>query len=367
MLRGIAFLSRIAAALGDPVILYPRPGMQELMNFCQQFAAMLSAGISVLTGLEILQRQAGNPRLKKGIRSVAQHVEQGKSLAEALAREKEIFNPFFTSMVEAGETGGVLERTMQLLAVYFEKKKDLEQKLKTATAYPKFVFLIILGLIIFLLTFVLPAFAGIFAGMGIELPLPTRVLLSAGEGLRVYWHFLFTGGAVVYLVICRLLKTDRGIYYRDFITLRIPLFGPLYRKVMVARFCRTLSTMLGSGLGLLTALEQAKNVVNNRVFAERIDSVRESVVRGESVAATLAAANFFPLLVIGMASVGEQSGRLEEMLARAADLFESEVNYIVERLGSLLEPALVIFLSLVVGGMVLSVFLPLFGVFELYL
>ena len=370
MLKGTgpsSFLLRITTALGQPVLLHPRPGLGDLMHFCQQFAAMLSAGISVISALEILQKQAANIRLKKGIGSVSRHVEQGKTMAQALAEEKEIFSPFFAGMVEAGETGGALDQTIQLLALYFEKKRDLEEKIKTATAYPKFVFLIILGLLVLLLTLILPSFSGIYSGMGVEPPLATKLLFSTGESLRANWHLLLMAGVVTCLLLKRVLKTDRGKYYSDYLKLRLPLFGPLYHKVTLARFCRILSTLLGSGVGLLIALEQAKNVVNNRIYTERIGVVKESVIRGETVTKTLAAAGLFPLLVIGMVNVGEQSGRLDQMLARTADLFEAEVNYTVERLGSLLEPALVIFISLVVGGIVLAVFLPLFSIFELYL
>ncbi len=360
----------IPAVLRQPMPLFflrGRPGARELMSFCYQFAALLNAGITVLTGLEILTKQADNSRLKLGLRAVTRRVEYGQSLAEALAQEQKIFSPFFVGMIDAGETGGVLGETMQRLGIHYEKKSDLEKKIKTATAYPKFVFLVILGVVAFLLAFVLPSFAGTFAGMGVEPPLPTKVLMAIGEGMRTYWQLILATGAGVYLIIFGVLKTKIGSYYADQLWLCLPLFGILYRKVMVARFCRTLSTLIGSGVGLLAALELTKNVVDSRVFAERIAKMSGSIIRGESVAATLAGTSIFPLLVTGMVNVGEQAGRLDEMLTRVADLYESEINYVVERLGSLLEPALVIFLSLVVGGIVLSVFLPLFGVFDLYL
>lgn len=364
------FLLRLVKVMRQPVpffFLWGRPGARELMNFCHQFAALLHAGITVLSGLEILEKQVQNPRFKHALRVVSRDVEHGMGLAVALQQQRKVFPPFFVGMVDAGETGGKLDETMKRLALHYEKKDELEKKIKAATAYPKFVFVLIVGVVAFLLSFVLPSFAGIFAGMGAEPPLPTRVLIAAGESIAAHWQLLLLSGAAGLLLLLALLKIERVAYYADYLRLRLPLFGLLHRKVMVARFCRTLSTLLGSGVGLLRALELAKNVVDNRVFAGSIDKMENSIIRGESVAATLVGSGIFPLLVTGMVNVGEQSGRLEEMLTRAADLYEGEVYYVADRLGALLEPALVIFLSLVVGGIVLSVFLPLFGIFDLYL
>lgn len=365
-----AFWVRLTATLRQPVplfYLWGRPGPRELMSFCYQFAALLDAGIAVVTGLSMLEKQADNNSLKHGLRAVARRVEYGQSLSEALAREPKVFSPFFVGMVDAGETGGVLDVTMQRMGLHYEKKNDLEKNIKTATAYPKFIFFIILGVAAFLLAVVLPSFARTFATMGVEPPLPTRVLIAIGTVMGTHWQLMLAAAAAAYLVFRILLKTKICSYFVDHLRLCLPVFGLLHRKVMVSRFCRTLSTLLGSGVGLLTALELTKNVVDNQVFAKRITEMRGAIIRGESVASTLTAANYFPLFVTGMVNVGEQSGRLEEMLTRAADFYESEINYMVERLSSLLEPALVIFLSLMVGGIVLSVYLPLFGVFDLYL
>lgn len=352
---------------GPFFFLHQRPEVRDLMNFCRQFATMLSAGIPVLAGLEILSEQTESYMLKQGIRATAKRVEQGNSLTEALRQEKKLFPPFFMGMVEAGEAGGILDQTMQRLAFHFQKKYDLEQKIKTATVYPKLVFFIILGVVAFLLAFVIPAFAETFNDMGAELPLLTRLLIIIGKGLRTYWHFVVLGGTAGFLVFLGILKTEKGTYYRDRLRLRLPLFGHLYYKMMVAQFCRTFSTMLSSGVDILKALDLAKNVINNSVFNERIDEIKDSIIKGGGVAETLAAAGFFPLLIVGMVNVGEQAGRLEEMLARAADLYESEVSYVVERFDSLIEPALILFLALLVGGIMLSVFLPLFSIFNLYL
>lgn len=344
-----------------------RPGAKALMDFCQQLATMLSAGIPVLPALLIAAQQAQNYRLRLAIHSAINRVEQGRSLAEALAQEPRIFSAYFINMVEAGETGGVLDQALQRIAFHFERKNDLEQKIKTATAYPKFVLLIIAGVVVFLLTYVIPAFAATFAVMGAELPLPTSIVIALGEEMRTYWYLLVGGAAIVLLLLKQIFRTSWGAYYFHFLQLHLPLFGQLHRKLLLARFCRTLSAMLSCGIGLLTALELAKNVVQNQVFSLRIDHVKESIARGETVAKTLAAAGLFPQLVIGMVYVGEQSGKMDEMLARAAGLYETEVGYVVDRLGTLLEPALVIFLSIMVGGIVLSVFLPIFNVFSLYL
>jgi type IV pilus assembly protein PilC len=344
-----------------------RPEIQDFMNFCHQFAAMLTAGIPVLAGLEILGEQTESYRLREGIRAAARRVEQGNTLTEALLQEKKLFSPFFLGMVEAGETGGILDQTMQRLALHFKNKHDLEQKIKTATIYPKFIFLFILGVAAFLLAFIVPAFAETFQGMGAKLPLPTRLLIFMGKGLRTCWHFVILGGTAVYLILLRAAKTKKGAYYLDRLRLRLPLFGRLYYKMMLVQFCQIFSAMLNSGVDILKALDLLKNVISNSVFHERIHGIKESIIKGEGIAETLASAGIFPRLIIGMASVGEQSGRLEEMLGRAADLYESEVSYTAERLGALIEPALILFLALLVGGVMLSVFLPLFNIFSLYL
>ncbi len=351
-----------------PFLLRRRPPeIRDFMNFCHQFAAMLSAGIPVLSGLEILGEQTESFRLREGIRAAARRIEQGSSLTEALLQDKKLFPPFFLGMVEAGEAGGILDQAMQRLALHFKNKYDLEQKIKTATIYPKLIFLLILGVVAFLLAFIIPSFAETFQGMGAVLPLPTRLLILMGKGLRAHWHLVILVTAAAYLFILRAKKTKNIAYFFDWFRLRQPLFGRLHHKMMLAQFCRIFSAMLGSGVDILKALDLLKNVINNSVFDAHIQDIKQAIIEGAGVAETLAAAGIFPRLIIGMASVGEQAGRLEEMLARAADLYESEVNYVAERLGALIEPTLILFLALLVGGIMLSVFLPLFNIFNLYL
>ncbi|HAP32417.1 MAG TPA: type II secretion system protein GspF, partial [Firmicutes bacterium] len=251
-----------------------RPGAKALMDFCHQLAIMLSAGMPLLPALLIAAQHAQNHRLRLAIRSAIYSVEQGRSLAEALAREPRIFSAFFTNMVEAGEIGGVLDQALQRLAFHYERKNDLEQKIKTATAYPKFVLLIIVGVVIFLLTFVIPAFAATFAVIGVELPLATSIVIALGEWMGTYWHLLAGGAAVIYLLLRQMLRTSWGTLSFSYLKLHLPLYGQLHRKLLVARFCRTLGAMLSSGIGLLRALELAKNVVQNRFFALRIDRVK---------------------------------------------------------------------------------------------
>ncbi|HHU77093.1 MAG TPA: type II secretion system F family protein, partial [Firmicutes bacterium] len=250
-----------------------RPGVQDFMTFSQQFAAMLAAGIPVLTGLEILGEQTESRWLRNGIKAAARRVEQGNTLTEALQQEGKLFSPFFLGMIEAGEAAGILDQTMQRLALHFKNRHDLEQKIRTATIYPKFVFLFILGVAAFLLTFIVPAFADTFQGMGAKIPLPTRLLIVMGKGLRTYWYLLFLAGIVFYLLYLRVAKTKKGVFYLDWLRLRLPLFGHLYYKMMLAQFCQIFSAMLGSGVDILRALDLLKNVVNNSVFHERIQGI----------------------------------------------------------------------------------------------
>jgi type IV pilus assembly protein PilC len=343
------------------------PGTRDLMNFCHQFASLLSSGIPVLTSMEILAKQLEPPALKDGIRAAIYRVEEGDSLAEALSTRKDIYSPFFIGMIKAAEASGTLDQALFRLAHHFKNKDLLEQKIKAATNYPKLVFFLVLVVVVLLIAFVIPNFERTFINMGVEPPLITKILLSIGTWIRLYWQQLIAGVLVSALALLKISKIDKFAYYRDLILMRLPLFGQLNRKIAIAQYCRVLSTMLSSGVELLAALALAANVVDNTYFNEQLKGAESRLLRGEGVAKALAASDFFPPLVIGMISVGEESGTLDNMLAKAAEIYETDVNFLADRLGVLLEPALIIFLSLLVGGVVLSVFVPLFNIFDIYI
>ena len=343
------------------------PRTRDFMNFCYQFASLVSSGIPMLMSLEILVKQLESITLREGIRSVIQKVEEGDSLAEALAARNDIYSPFFIGMVKAGEASGKLDQALFRLAQHYKNRELLEQKIKTATNYPKLVFILVLVVVMLLLTFVIPNFERTFINMGVDPPLITKMFLSIGAGLRSYWQSLLAGALVFALVFLKISKIDRFAYHRDLLLLRLPIFGQLNRKIAIAQYCRVLSTMLSSGVELLAALALAANVVDNSYFSQQLKGTESLLLRGEGVAKALGASEQFPHLVLGMVSIGEESGTLDDMLAKAAEIYEAEVNFLADRLGTTLEPALIIFLSLLVGGIVLSIFLPLFSIFNIYL
>lgn len=343
-----------------------RAKTRDLMIFCRQFASMLEAGITVLSALRVLAEQLESPMLREKVAQVAAKVEEGYSLAASLQMQGDFFPSLLNSMVEAGEEGGVLETVLERLAVHFEKQHELEQKVKAATAYPKFVLSAAVGAVLFMVLMVFPNFADIFLSVGVELPFLTRALIALGEGLISYWYLLALVLVIAYLSLKKILRTEAGIAFYDRFRLFLPVVGGLYRHILVARFCRTLGTLLASGLGLLKALELAKKVVENTVVREIIDKAMRGVTEGKALAELLAAGGFFPAMIIEMVSVGEQTGKLDEMLLKAAAFFETEVSFAVDRLSSLLEPALIIVVAGLVALIAISTLLPMLEVYQMF-
>ncbi len=337
---------------------------RDLMLFCRQFGAMLSSGMTALYSLQTLQRKGENPALGKTLEEVTVSLEQGKTLWESFARHPQTFPPLVIHMVEAGEAGGFLEEVMERLAEHFEKEHDLKEKIKTATTYPVVVLALAVFVISFLLVKVLPTFSDMFSGMGVELPLLTRIVLALGEGVSNYWPLLIFFLAAGVLFFLRFVRTDKGKVYYDWMLLKLPLYGPFYKKILAARFARILAALLASGVGLIVSLELVERVANNTLFARATRAVREAVTRGDKMSFPLENSNFFPSMVVEMISVGEDTGRLDQMLLKGAYFLESEVEFVAERFISIIEPVLIIFLAVVVGIIALSVLLPMFNMFQ---
>lgn len=359
---------RLVTFLKKPVrlpFIKSRPKTRDFMIFSRQFSAMIGAGIAVLSSLEILGKQVEHSVLREKIRDVALLVRKGHSLADSFRAHADVFPSILINMVETGEAGGIFNTAMERVAAHFERQYDLEQKIKSATLYPKFIIGVVFLVIIFMIVFVLPRFESVFENMGVVMPALTRMLIASGGVLLSYWYLIILLGIVFFLSLKVALKTETGSFFYDRLRLDAPLLGSLYRKIIMARFCRTLGTLLGSGVSLILSLELLKKTSENRIVAGAIERASFNISRGESVADALSPGGIFPAMVVEMASVGEETGKLDSMFSKSADFFEADVSYTVERLGSLLEPALILFMTGIIALIALSVLLPMFEVYDL--
>lgn len=344
----------------------PRRGgaikLDELVIFSRQLATLVDAGIPLVTSLDTLHAQLDQPGLKTVIGRVRDDVEGGSNFTEALAKHPTVFPTLFVSMVKAGEASGALAEILDRLAGYLEKTAKLERKVRSSLVYPVVVVCMALGITGFLILKVVPTFKGIFASLGGTLPLPTQILLMVSDVCQRY--FLVVTGALAAAVVAlrRYAATPGGRLCFDRVALRLPVFGLLLRKVAIARFARTLTTLTRSGVPILAALEIVGRTSGNRVVELAVDRIRISIREGETIAKPLEASGIFPPLVVRMVGVGEQTGQLEKMLTKIAEFYESEVEAAVEGLTSIIEPLIIAVLGLVIGGIVIAIFLPIIKV-----
>lgn len=338
--------------------------LKELVVFCRQFSTMLDSGIPVMECLNVMFYQTRNKRLKKIIEQLRFDLEKGKLLSEAVNNYPDVFPEVVVSMIEAGEASGKLSRVFEELAEYFEKEYELREKLKTVTIYPAILSIVSFGVIVFLVTKVLPTFVSFLTEMGASLPLPTIIILTTADLFSTYWYFL----PVIFLIFGLLFKKyagGRGKKKIDELKLKLPVIGKLNHKILLARFSRNLSALIGSGITILQALEIVKKVVQNEIIRHEIDLIKENVRKGYSISATIQDSRVFPPLVIQMIRIGEESGRLDKMLSKIADYYEDETKTTVERFSSLVEPVLILVMALVVGFIVISVVIPMFEVYNI--
>jgi general secretion pathway protein F len=353
--RGQGLLARLRS-----VRLFERLGAAELSAAVRQLATLLSAGLPLVGALSALMEQVDNIVLKRVLADVKDRVTEGVSLAEALRRHPKVFQELFCSMVAAGEASGALEVVLERLAEFMEGRVRLANKVRATLAYPVFMLVVGSGVLFFLLTFVVPMVTGIFEDTGQVLPVPTIILMAVSAFLARFWWLLLAALAGGAFGLRRYLKTEPGRLLYDRLRLRAPLLGNLTRKLIVARFARTLGTLLQAGIPVLQALDISKTVVGNKVFLSAIEAARDTVGEGEDLATPLKRSGAFPPLVIHMVAAGEQSGELERMLLKVADSYESDVEATVGSLTSLLEPVMILTMGLVVGFIVLAILLPIF-------
>ena len=345
--------------------LFERITPQELALLTRQLATLVGAGLPLVDCLSALIEQVENSRIKRTLSQVREQVTEGGSLANALKAHPRIFTDLYVNMVRAGEASGALDVVLQRLADYTESYAALRDKVRTALTYPTLMAIVGSSMLMFLLSYVVPKITKIFSENQATLPLMTRVLLAISGFLQDYW-WLFLGTVIMVVISIRMsMRTEAGRLRFDRYVLAIPYVGKLLKKVALARFARTLSTLLTSGINLLQSLDIVKNVVNNTVLSAAIDEARSSIREGQSIAPPLKKSGLFPSMLIHMIAVGEKSGELEQMLAKAADAYDNEVSSSVAALTSMLEPMMILFGGAVVLFIVLAILLPIFELNQL--
>jgi len=333
---------------------------KNLAVFTRQFSVMIDAGLPLVQCLDILGNQEEHKYFAQVILATRSDVEGGMSLAEAMKRHPKCFDALFCNMIAAGEAGGILDTILKRLATYIEKAVKLKGQVKAAMIYPIAVITIACLVIGVILWKVIPTFASLFAGLGAELPLPTRIVIGLSNNLVRFMPFILVGGFGIGWGFKAYYGTEKGRHVIDAITLKMPILGPILRKIAVARLCRTLSTLMASGVPILDGLDITARTSGNAIIEEAILTTRKSIERGETIAVPLKETGVFPGMVVQMIGVGEATGALDTMLGKIADFYEEEVDVAVEGLLTLLEPVMIAFLGGAVGGIVIAMYMPIF-------
>jgi type IV pilus assembly protein PilC len=333
---------------------------RDVVIFTRQFATMINAGLPLVQSLDILAAQTENKAFAKVIAQVQRDVESGHTLADALRQHPRVFTDLYTNMVAAGEVGGILDVILIRLATFLEKNDALARKIKGAMVYPGVILAVAVGAVATLLVVVIPTFQQMFEGAGVPLPGATQFVIFLSETLKSYWYVFVIGLMAIAFIIRSIYRTRDGRLAIDRLLLRAPIFGTLLRKTAVARFTRTLGTLVSSGVSILEGLEITARTAGNRVIHDAVMESRASIAGGETISEPLKRSGVFPPMVVQMINVGEQTGGLDEMLTKIADFYDDEVDQAVEALLSAMEPILIVFLGGIVGGMIVAMYLPIF-------
>ncbi len=340
--------------------LQPKIKENDVIIFARQFSTMIDAGLPIIQCLDILQSQQENATFKKMLKEIKDAVEGGSTLADALKRYPKQFDNLFVNMIAAGEAGGILDVILKRLSSYMEKAARLKRKVKGAMVYPAITIAVAVAVVIVIMVFVIPVFQKMFAEFGSKLPAPTVIVINISEFFKSKIHYI--AGFVILFVFAlrRYYKTEKGRLTLDGLMLKTPVFGILIRKVSVAKFTRTMGTMLSSGVAILDALDIVAKTSGNRVVENAIYNVRSGIAEGRTMADPLAASGVFPSMVCQMIAVGESTGALDAMLEKIAEFYDEEVDQAVENLTAMIEPVMIVFLGIVIGGLVVALYLPIF-------
>ncbi|MCA9727514.1 MAG: type II secretion system F family protein [Candidatus Eisenbacteria bacterium] len=335
-------------------------GIRDLVLFTRQFSTMVNAGLPLVQCLDILSKQAESANFRQVVADVMHDVEAGSTLAEAMGKRADAFDNLYVNMVDAGEAGGILDDILARLAGYLEKAEALRRKVKSALTYPTVVLIVALGATTFMLLFIIPTFAKVFSDFGGELPMATRIVLNLSNFVKMFWWAIILVIVGSVFTVKRLYKTEAGRLRIDAALLRAPIFGNILRKASIARFTRTLGTMISSGVPILSALDITARTAGNRIIENAILLTKGSIGEGETIAAPLKESKVFPPMVVQMIAVGEETGALDKMLDKIANFYDEEVNVAVDTLTSIIEPVMIVVMGTLVGGMVVAMYMPMF-------
>ncbi|MBP2240593.1 type IV pilus assembly protein PilC [Cytobacillus eiseniae] len=344
--------------IGNPVKL------QDFVIYLRQFSTLLRAGVSVVDSTAILAQQTESKALRKALLVVEQDLREGNPLSDAASKHKKIFTPMFINMIKAGEAGGNIDETLEELAVHFEKQHFTKQKIVSALAYPIAVAIIAVAVVIFLLVSVVPTFVEMFQDFGGELPAITQFVLNSSEFMQKFWWFVVLVFILLFIAIVLIRNNKKSKYYLDYALLRMPIFGKMLQKAALARMTRTLSSLFASSVPILQAMSIVEKIVENEVVAKVVKKSRDSLEQGRSLTEPMRSHWVFPPLVSHMIAIGEETGSLDTMLAKVADFYEKEVESATDRLKSLIEPLMIVFLAGIVGTIVTAILVPMFEIFQ---
>ncbi|MFA5500564.1 MAG: type II secretion system F family protein [Candidatus Omnitrophota bacterium] len=336
----------------------------DMLLFYIQLSNMISANITILMSLSTLGKQIENNTLREAVANVSRQVEAGSNLSHAFSTEPRIFNRLFINMIKAGEASGKMDTVLMRYADFFEKQEDLKQKIKGALFYPIILMVAGMSVVLLIVTFVTPKFAEIYMKAGISLPVPTQIVYQIGIAIKRYWYLIIGAAVAAFLGARKYFRTERGKFLLDKSKLKMPVIGSVYRKVAVARFSRTLATLLGSGVPILESLDIVRDVVGNEALALVIEDVSRGVEKGERMSDTLKISEEFPSDVVQMVSVGEETGALDTMLNRIADFYDMTVSYAVKKMTTIIEPVFLVITGVMVGCIMASMLLPIFDMIK---
>lgn len=356
----------VNAFLNQDIVFGKELKEKDFVVFLRQFSTLMAAGILLLDAVELLAEQTESEAFQKALREIADDIKSGSPLSDSMEQYPKLFPELLVEMIRSGEVSGRLDDVLDQMATYYEKQFRLKQKVSTAMTYPIAIAIFAIAVSVFMILFIVPMFGDMFASAGEELPAITRGVLAVSDFIRNYWWLVILGVIALVFVYRKVRKSEDGSYFLDNLSLKLPALGAFNQKVAMARLTQTLSSLLASSVPILQAVEVTSRVVGNKVIERVLLESRDSLEKGESLAAPMSESWVFPALVIHMVRVGEKSGALDEMLKKVADIYDQEVNEASDKLQSLIEPILIVFLAAIVGVIVLSIVMPMFSMFSIY-
>jgi len=339
---------------------------KDLAVFCRQFFTMLNAGVSIVKSLDVLEKQCENKLLKKAIRETRNGVQKGMTLSEAMKNNENIFQNMFINMIEVGEISGSLDIILERMALYYEKENKIENKIKGAMVYPAILIIVAIAVVIFLLVSVMPVFISMFLSSGIELPLPTRIILKISNSITNYWYIYVIAFMALLIGIKLLISNYKAKLVLDMLKIKIPIIKETNIKIITSRFSRILSILLASGISLIQSIDIVSKVIGNMYLSKKLEELKIDVSEGVPLSITIKSIGFFPPMLDSMINVGEESGALDEILNKCADFYEEEVEHTLQKLTELIQPALIIMMAIIVGFVVLAIALPMFELINIF-